>query len=201
MLCSRGFQSIIQMSYGVYFHGNLFTLILECTVLRPIKQCQSKFDPIHYFRSLFPFHFQGRRPLFWLMKYWERATSSCPWEKTGVLRSALPQQAQCLILGSMLNVQSQVSMLDVQSQVLNFMFSVSFHTLMVALSSDDWKVYVIDSGPRVLSVNWAGPVSLNRYLTSCWIQFSPIFYWFLNDYMPYIIYSKEKIHLTQFLGN
>ena len=58
-------------------------------------------------------------------------------EKTGVLRSALPQQAQCLILGSMLNVQSQVSMLDVQSQVLNFMFSVSFHTLMVALSSDD----------------------------------------------------------------
>jgi len=40
---------------------------------------------------------------------------------------------QCLIL---------VSMLDVQSQVSNFMFSLSFHTLMVAPSSDGWEVYV-----------------------------------------------------------
>jgi hypothetical protein len=68
VLGSGGFQSIVQMSYGIYFHGNLFTLILVCTVLRPIKQCQSKFDPIQYFWSLFPFHFQGRGPLFWLMK-------------------------------------------------------------------------------------------------------------------------------------
>jgi hypothetical protein len=54
--------------------------------------------------------------------------ANCP-----ISESLSESHVQCLIL---------VSMLDVQSWVSNFMFSVSFHTLMVVPSSDGWEVYV-----------------------------------------------------------
>jgi len=57
---------------------------------------------------------------------------------------------QCLIL--------VVSMLDVQSQASNFMFSLSFHTLMVVPSSEAGESSLQAQEGTPLALNWTATI-------------------------------------------